>query len=443
MRPARRLPTGCGSPTHTVSRGFGRPRPSSRVRLRGHICKLVRAAIAPPGRPSPARSHPRALTRTARGRLPVCASISAALHRVDGRRFLMHRTRLAQARRGRALDVSCLHQCSPRLLVFINLRLLLGGTVHAGHHRVVSLVGLKGDLLQGLEVVLFQALELLGEDGLGRGGGVDAVGLDGDDIVALVFQKGVGVEGDDARLVGLGHVRKDHIHHADEHAVLEGVARVLDNGDHVGALLGHVDEVTARPVRELDGIDGALLAHKVRHVGDGGAGRCAQVEHLGSRLDPDVVNATKNSCSELRAEGVPHAVLGLDVVLLHGDALLAVHGLARHEVLGDESVILPAGNVNAGKAVGLHNNLGATLHAAAAATTAATAAATPAATTPPARCAATATAAWGPTATAAAAAGGSAPTTTAAAAGHAHATSATSPTASAKVSAHERTRALR
>ena len=80
------------------------------------------------------------------------------------------------------------------------------------------------------------------------------------------------VESDDARLVGLRDVGEDGVHHADEHAVLLRVARLLDDGDDVGALLGHVDEVTAGAVRELNAVDDTLGADDVRAVGHGGAG---------------------------------------------------------------------------------------------------------------------------------------------------------------------------
>ena len=41
-----------------------------------------------------------------------------------------------------------------------------------------------------------------------------------------------------SHLVGLGNVRKHTVHLANQHSVLERVARVLDDGDNVGALLG-------------------------------------------------------------------------------------------------------------------------------------------------------------------------------------------------------------
>mmetsp|Transcript_17504 Transcript_17504/g.44785 ORF Transcript_17504/g.44785 Transcript_17504/m.44785 type:complete len:348 (+) Transcript_17504:77-1120(+) len=251
--------------------------------------------------------------------------------------------------------------------------LLLLGAVLCNHHGVVSLVGLERDLLERLEVFLFQALHLFGEYGLGRGGRVDAVGLDRDDAVPLVLEEEVRVERYDARLVRLRHIGEDNVDHSDQHAVLQRVARVLDDGDHVGPLLGHVDQVAAGAVRELDRVDNARLADNVGDVRDGGARGGTEVEDLGTRLDPKVVHATQHSGGELGAEGVPHAVLRLYVVLLDGNALLTVDRLARHGVLGAKRVLVAARDEDAGEAVRLDDDLLATLHASA------TAAAAPAA----------------------------------------------------------------
>lgn len=87
--------------------------------------------------------------------------------------------------------------------------------------------------------------------------------LDGDDEVPSVLEELVRVDGDDAGLVGLRNVGEDGVDHGHEHAVLVWVARVLDDRDHVRALLGHVDEVAAGAVGELDG---------VHHAGLGGRG---------------------------------------------------------------------------------------------------------------------------------------------------------------------------
>ena len=73
-------------------------------------------------------------------------------------------------------------------------------SVDADDDRVVPLVGLEGHLLLRLHLFCLHLLDLSGEDDLGLGGRVDAVGLDGDDEVAAVLQEVGGVDGDDASL---------------------------------------------------------------------------------------------------------------------------------------------------------------------------------------------------------------------------------------------------
>jgi hypothetical protein len=191
-----------------------------------------------------------------------------------------------------------------------------------GQHRFASgragktertLVRLKRELLVGLDVLLNHALDLGGEDGLGRGGRVDAARLDRDDDVAAVLEEVVGVEGDDTGLVGLGNVGKDDVDLAHEHAVLVGVPSVLNDGDDVRPLLGHVDEVAARAVRELDGVDGALRTDDVSDVRNRRARGGTEVEDLLARGDVDLIETTEDTGRQLRAEGVPDAVLGLDL----------------------------------------------------------------------------------------------------------------------------------
>ena len=55
--------------------------------------------------------------------------------------------------------------------------LSFGRAVHADDDGVVALVGLEGDLLQGLHLLGAHLLDLAGEHGLGLSGRVDAVSL--------------------------------------------------------------------------------------------------------------------------------------------------------------------------------------------------------------------------------------------------------------------------
>ncbi len=248
------------------------------------------------------------------------------------------------------------------------------GTVLGDNDGVATLVGLEGDVLLGLEAVALELLDLRREDSLRGSGGVDTRGLDRDDAVAVVLQEVLGVVGNDTGLVRLRNIGEDDVNHVDLHAVGKGVARILDDGDDVGAALGHSREVTARAEGALDGIHHALGADKVRHVGDSGTGGSTDVEDLGAGLDVDVLKATNDGGTKLGTEGVPDTVLNLALVGLDSDTLLAVDGGAGVHVAGRKSVVLATGKEDTVETVALNDNLGAASLGTATATTATTAA---------------------------------------------------------------------
>lgn len=68
----------------------------------------------------------------------------------------------------------------------------------------------------------------------------------------------------------------------------------------------------------------------------------AEVQHFFPGLDEDIVEAAKDTRSELTPEGIPDTVLDLGALdaALDGDTFFAVHGLAGDEVLGDKHVLL-------------------------------------------------------------------------------------------------------
>jgi len=120
-----------------------------------------------------------------------------------------------------------------------------------------------------LDALFSHDVDFASEDLSGGGGGVDTVGLDGDDDGTAVLQEVVGVQSDDTGLIGLSDIGKDDIDHLNEHSVLLRVSGVLDDGDDVGSLLGHTDQITAGSVRELDGVDDSLGTDNVGNVGHG------------------------------------------------------------------------------------------------------------------------------------------------------------------------------
>jgi hypothetical protein len=165
----------------------------------------------------------------------------------------------------------------------------------------------------------------------------------------------------------LRNIGKDAVHHADQHAVLEGMTRILDDGDDVCTVGSHVDQVTSGAVRELNGKDGSLGSDDIGNVRHTGAGRSTEVEDLAARAHVDVVDTTENTGCQFTPEGVPDAVLDaagggiLGIARVGGgsnaDALLAVDALARCQVLGDKQILLSTGDEDTGVAMGLDNNL--------------------------------------------------------------------------------------
>jgi hypothetical protein len=154
---------------------------------------------------------------------------------------------------------------------------------------VITLEGLQSQLLLGLDLLLTHLLDLTGEDNLSSGCGVDTAGLDGDQNTTTLLEEHVSVQTDDTGLVRLGNVGEDDINHGDEHAVTERVTGILDNGDNVGTVSSHANQVTARAVGELNSIDVTSGADNISDVRDGGTAGTTNVEDLGTGLHIDVV----------------------------------------------------------------------------------------------------------------------------------------------------------
>lgn len=176
----------------------------------------------------------------------------------------------------------------------------------------------------------------------------------------------MGVETDDTGLIGLSNVGENAVDHAHEHAVLERVTGVLNDGNNVGAVGGHVDKISAGTVGELDGEDGTSGTDDIGNVRDGSTRGSTEVEDLAAGLDVNVVHTTENTGSQLRTERVPDTVFGLggcgsiavglvgaSVGGIDADALLAVDGLTGGQVLGDEEILLAASDEHTGVSVGL------------------------------------------------------------------------------------------
>lgn len=212
---------------------------------------------------------------------------------------------------------------------------------------MITFERLQSQLLLGLDPLLSHLLDFAGENNLRLGGTVDTVGLDGDDDTTTLLEEHVSVQANNTSLVGLGNIGEDNVNHRYQHTVTEGVTCVINNGDDVGTVGGHADQVTTRTVRELDGVDVTSRSNNISNVTDGGTAGRTKVQNLRARLHVDIIETTQDTGSKLGTERVPDTVLGLGsgTILSRGfnsNALLAVDSLSGGQVLSDEQIFLTA-----------------------------------------------------------------------------------------------------
>jgi hypothetical protein len=246
------------------------------------------------------------------------------------------------------------HKKSAKLQKPMDIYLGHGTDIATGNDAVISLERLKGQLLQRLDALLSHLLNFSGENLLRWRGTVNAVGFDRNDNTTANLEEQVGVQADDTGLIRLRNIGEDNIDHRDQHSVAERVASVFNDWDDVCTVGGHVDQISARSVGELDSEDSSSGANDISNVRDGSSRCSTEVEDFGSRLDEDFIQTTEDTGCKLGAERVPHSVfsfrdcgcsvLALLARVLDADALLAVYRLSRRDVFGYQHILLSTCN---------------------------------------------------------------------------------------------------
>lgn len=150
--------------------------------------------------------------------------------------------------------------------VCVSLSGLFGLTEHTAHHRMVSLVWLKCQLLQRLQLVGLQLLHLSSEHSFRLGGRVDARRLDRDDIVTAILQEMMRIERNNTRLIGLCNVGEHAVDHSDQHAILVWMTGVFDDRNDVRSLLCDIDQIATGTMREFHSVDETLGTDNVADV---------------------------------------------------------------------------------------------------------------------------------------------------------------------------------
>lgn len=180
---------------------------------------------------------------------------------------------------------------------------------------MITFIGFESNLLDRFESLLLHSLDLLCENRLWGRCRVNAASLDRDHAVAAHLQEVLRVDAHDTRLVRLGDIRKDGVDHGDKHSVLVRVTGILNDGHDIGALLGHVQKLTARTVRKLDGVDSPSGPHEVGNVRNSGTRGGAEIEHLGPWSHPDLADTASDGGTEFGTERIPNAIFLLIVSL--------------------------------------------------------------------------------------------------------------------------------
>lgn len=118
---------------------------------------------------------------------------------------------------------------------------LLRSHIRSNDQCMISLIWLQRQLLLRLDPLLLQFFYLSRKHGRRINRGVDTIGFNGDDYVAIILEKIVSIESDNACLIGLRHICEDYIHHTDEHAIFVRVSCVFNDRDNIRTLFGHID----------------------------------------------------------------------------------------------------------------------------------------------------------------------------------------------------------
>ena len=117
---------------------------------------------------------------------------------------------------------------------------------------MVLLVRIQSDELFRGKSLLFELFDLRLKDNFWILSGVNTRSLDGNHENSSVLEEISAVKSNNSGLVRLGNISKNKVDHFDHESVQPGLSGILDDWNHIGSFLGHSDQISSTPGRELD-----------------------------------------------------------------------------------------------------------------------------------------------------------------------------------------------
>jgi hypothetical protein len=80
---------------------------------------------------------------------------------------------------------------------------------------------------------------------------------------------------------------------------------------------------------------------------DTGTACCTEIEDPFAGCDENIIQPTQDTCRQFAPERIPDAIFNFSAIDVDGYPLLAIDGLSRDEIFGDQHVILALGDEDA------------------------------------------------------------------------------------------------
>mmetsp|Transcript_30392 Transcript_30392/g.46616 ORF Transcript_30392/g.46616 Transcript_30392/m.46616 type:complete len:210 (+) Transcript_30392:552-1181(+) len=143
---------------------------------------------------------------------------------------------------------------------------------------------------------------------------------------------------------------------------------IFNNGNDICPCLGHINQVTSWTMRKFHRIDRPLGTNNVRYMGHGCSRSGTHVQYFGSWFDPNIIDTTQYSGSNLGTEWIPYTIFDLGCISIgswwtfDGNSFFTIDSHSRCGVECDEGIFLPTCDKDTFVSVRLDDYLGTTLH---------------------------------------------------------------------------------